>query len=76
MIFFLVKSHIFSRSANLVNTGDPVNCFKSNIKVVQQERDRVQLENENLNGQLADLRLEVLSTNSPAKIGKQVFMFK
>ena len=42
------------------------------LKVVQQERDRVQLQNEEINQDLTTIRREIINSNSPVKHQKPV----
>jgi centrosomal protein CEP135 len=54
-------------SSRIIQLENRLADMNSNLKVVQQERDRVQLQNEEINGDLTTIRREIINSNSPVK---------
>merc|ERR1712131_278050 len=54
-------------SSRIIQLENRLAETNSNLKVVQQERDRVQLQNEEINQDLTTIRREIINSNSPVK---------
>ena len=59
-------------SSKIIQLENRLSETNSNLKVVQQERDRVQLQNEEINQDLTTIRREIINSNSPVKHQKPV----
>ena len=59
-------------SSKIIQLENRLSETNSNLKVVQQERDRVQLQNEEINQDLTTIRREIINSNSPLKHQKPV----